>query len=102
MSALARTAGFAILATCAAALPLGAPVVDGQTVPERLIPDTPEYCVHLRERIRDAIRQHSRPPASEGAHLSGEGELMCDRGETRGGILRLRRAMHILMTPATP
>jgi hypothetical protein len=53
------------------------------------------------DRIGQALRAASTPPPLEVVSLSSEGEHMCDDGLTRGGILRLRRALLILeqMTP---
>ena len=37
------------------------------------------------------------PPPQEVTFLSSEGQRMCDQGQTRGGILRLRRALVLMM-----
>jgi hypothetical protein len=59
--------------------------------------DTPEYCGVLMDRIIDITRTTAMPPPTEAAVLSEEGERMCVHGQTRGGILRLRRALAILL-----
>ncbi len=59
--------------------------------------DTPEYCVRLLDRVSNLVRVSPSPPPSDVTRLSAEGQRMCDQGETRGGILRLRRAW-LLMT----
>jgi hypothetical protein len=58
--------------------------------------DTPEYCGVLMDRITDITRTTAMPPPTEAAVLSEEGERMCVHGQTRGGILRLRRALAIM------
>lgn len=69
----------------------------GQAPGERLTTETAEYCAHLGERLREAER--GRPAPREVVRLADEGRLMCDHGEPRRGILRLRRAMQIMMEP---
>jgi hypothetical protein len=58
--------------------------------------DTPEYCGVLMNRITGITRATAAPPPTEVAALSEEGERMCVHGQTRGGILRLRRALEIM------
>jgi hypothetical protein len=59
--------------------------------------DTPEYCDVLMDRITGITRATAQPPPTEAALLSQEGERMCIHGQTRGGILRLRRALEIIL-----
>ena len=68
----------------------------GDSLPEVVTTDTPEYCQKLFIRISEAIHTATAPPPGEVASLSSEGERMCNDGLTRGGILRLRRALLIL------
>jgi hypothetical protein len=58
--------------------------------------DTPEYCGTLMERITVLSKASTMPPPVSVAVLSEEGERMCVHGQTRGGILRLRRALAIM------
>ncbi len=58
--------------------------------------DSPEYCGVLMDRISGITRTTSIPPPTDAAMLSEEGERMCVHGQTRGGILRLRRALEIM------
>jgi hypothetical protein len=58
--------------------------------------DTPEYCGVLMNRISGITRASAVPPPTEVAALSAEGARMCVHGQTRGGILRLRRALEIM------
>jgi hypothetical protein len=48
------------------------------------------------------VRVASSPPPQEVTFLSSEGQRMCDQGQTRGGILRLRRALMLMMQRAGP
>jgi hypothetical protein len=58
--------------------------------------DTAEYCGVLMDRITGMSRATSMPPPMAVAVLSEEGERMCVHGQTRGGIMRLRRALAIM------
>jgi hypothetical protein len=64
--------------------------------PSVVTTDTPEYCQKLFDRIGQEIQTAAAPPPVEVASLSTEGKRMCHDGLTRGGILRLRRALLIL------
>jgi hypothetical protein len=68
---------------------------NGQPAPNEIITDTPQYCLQLLDRLSALERATSDPPA-EVTNLSSEGERMCDLGQTRGGIMRLRRALILL------
>jgi hypothetical protein len=68
----------------------------GGSPPSVVTTDTPEYCQRLVDRISQEIQVASVPPPTEVASLSSEGKRMCNDGLTRGGILRLRRALLIL------
>jgi hypothetical protein len=45
------------------------------------------------------MRELKTPPPADVERLSGEGERLCDAGQTRGGILRLRRAWLLITHP---
>ncbi len=64
--------------------------------------DTPEYCLRLLDRLSDMVHLSPSPPPSEVTVLSTEGQRMCDKGQTRGGILRLRRAWLLMAHPEAP
>ena len=74
----------------------GATPVAGQPPPQRVTSDTPEYCLQLLDRVSELVRVASSPPPQEVTSLSSEGQRMCDQGQTRGGILRLRRALMLM------
>lgn len=99
MSPTSHTAGFAGVATCLGlgVVLLGAVPVAGQSQPQRVTSDTPEYCLKLLDRVSELVRVASAPPPQEVTSLSSEGQRMCDQGQTRGGILRLRRALMMMI-----
>jgi hypothetical protein len=89
----AKTVGcLGLVGVLAAATP-----VAGQPAPQRVTSDTPEYCLRLLDRVSDLVRVATPPPPQEVASLSSEGQRMCDQGHTRGGILRLRRALMLML-----
>ncbi len=53
-----------------------------------LTSDTPAYCAQLARKVADA-----KSTLPEIKKLLTEGRDMCDRGQIRGGIHRLRRAL---------
>ena len=73
--------------------------VSGQAAPQQVTTDTPEYCLQLLDRISELARIAVNPP-QEATSLSAEGQRMCNQGQTRGGILRLRRALVLLRRKA--
>jgi hypothetical protein len=68
-----------------------------QSPPQQVTSDTPEYCLYLLDRVSEMARLAGSPPPAEVIFLSSEGQRMCDQGRTRGGILRLRRALILMM-----
>jgi hypothetical protein len=97
MRPIART-----LSLGAAAVWLGAMPLASQSPPQQVISDTPEYCLHLLDRVSEMLHVAGSPPPQEVAFLSSEGRRMCDQGQTRGGILRLRRALLLMMHQSEP
>ena len=96
----ARHTGFAVLACLGAGLALFAVLpVASQPPPQPVTSDTPEYCLHLLDRVGEMVRRADGPPPQDVTSLSTEGQRMCDQGQTRGGILRLRRALVLMMHP---
>jgi hypothetical protein len=75
----------------------GAMPVVGQAPPQQVTSDTPEYCARLLERISELARTVPGPPPNEVVSLSIEGQRMCKQGQTRGGLVRLRRALALLL-----
>jgi hypothetical protein len=58
--------------------------------------DTPEYCQKLLRRISEMVRVAAVPVSHEASDLTTEGQKMCDHGQTRMGIMRLRSALMIM------
>lgn len=58
--------------------------------------DTPEYCLHLLERVSGLLRLATLPVPREVGDLTTEGQKMCEHGQTRMGIMRLRSALMIM------
>ena len=56
-----------------------------------LTTDTPGYCAQLVRRVTE---RHSTSPDVQ--RLLTEGRDLCDRGQVRGGIRRLRHALVLL------
>jgi len=66
-----------------------------QQAPMEVTTDTPEYCHQLADRVHTLEVASGKPPR-EVSDLSVEGQKMCDHGQTRGGIMRLRQAILIM------
>jgi hypothetical protein len=58
--------------------------------------DTPEYCQKLLHKIGELVRLARVPVSHEASDLTTEGQKMCDHGQTRSGIMRLRSALMIM------
>lgn len=86
-----------VVALGTATLWLGVMPVVGQPAPQQVTSDTPQYCLHLLDRVSEMVRSAGSPPPQEVTSLSSEGQRMCDQGLTRGGILRLRRALLLML-----
>lgn len=92
MTRVVRLYGLAALLLCvSAAWPLSP--LSGQPAPQQVTTDTPQYCLVLLDRVSGLARGLAAPPPPEVTTLSAAGQQMCDRGQTRGGIMRLREAL---------
>jgi hypothetical protein len=89
---MARTIGLGVATAWLVVMPLA-----GQSPPQPVTSDTPEYCLRLLDRVSEMVRVAGSPPPREVTFLSSEGQRMCDQGQTRGGILRLRQALVLMM-----
>jgi hypothetical protein len=76
--------------------PVAAQVDTQQTNPIEITSDTPEYCMHLLDRVTTLLNLASAPVPQNVTDLTIEGHRMCDHGQTRGGIMRLRSALMIM------
>jgi len=68
----------------------------GAQAPAEITSDTPEYCLHLLDRVSALVNVAPAPPPQEVTALSAEGQRMCDHGQIRGGIMRLRHALLLM------
>ena len=66
------------------------------SAPMEVTTDTPEYCQYLQTRLHALVHSASSPPPQEVTDLLADGQRMCEHGQTRGGIMRLRRAMMLV------
>jgi hypothetical protein len=81
----------AVTLLLAAASPMLAGDVRAQERPVIVLTDTMEYCEQLQHRLL------AHPPwPLEVTKLYNEGRMLCDHGEVRGGINRLRQALRML------
>ena len=95
-----RHAGLALATVLTVAFGFDGPTqVVGQSPAQQVTSDTPEYCLQLLDKVSELVRLAPAPPPQDVTRLSSEGQRMCDRGQTRGGILRLRRALVLMMHP---
>jgi hypothetical protein len=76
---------------------LAAGRVSAEVQPVQVTTDTPAYCLQLLDRVSEMVRNASAPPPDEVTDLAAEGQKMCALGEVRGGIMRLRRAVTLLV-----
>ena len=86
----------AALPLLAAQLLSAAPCLAQEPQSFALTSDTPAYCAQLARQVTE---RHSAVPDVQ--RLLAEGRDMCDRGQIRGGIRRLRRAL-VLLHHKTP
>jgi hypothetical protein len=75
---------------------VSAQVGPDQSDPMEITTDTPEYCQKLLTRIGDLVRLATAPVPREANDLTVEGQRMCNHGQTRGGIMRLRTALMLM------
>jgi hypothetical protein len=74
-----------------------------QERPPEVTTDSAAYCTKLYDRVQQLRLASPVPPSREAMDLTAEGQHMCDEGLARGGVMRLRRALHIMLhTPDEP
>ena len=95
MSVMARAAGLVCLASIGLML-LVTFWGGAELPPVQITSDTPAYCSQLLQRVGQLTHVASGAPRQEAANLAGEGKL-CRQGKVRAGILRLRRAVKLMM-----
>ncbi|MEA2739634.1 MAG: hypothetical protein QOH05_2941 [Acetobacteraceae bacterium] len=93
------TAGLLIALGAMATISPGSVSAQDQIVqanPMEVTTDTPEYCLHLLDRVSEMVRLAPDQVPREVTDLTTEGHRMCAHGQTRGGIMRLRSALMIM------
>lgn len=73
---------------------LGASIATAES-PPRMMTDSSEYCNHLNGEMQK-LRNHHRSAGPDAGSLADEGKRMCDNGQYRGGVARLRRALMLM------
>jgi hypothetical protein len=95
MSRLVRTSSVAALIFgLGATIGVNGPAIGEQ--PAAVTSDTPEYCRQLAVRL-DELTTEDRAVPTAVRDLSTAGRTMCDHGLTRGGIMRLRSAIVMML-----
>jgi len=82
--------------------PVAAQLNPNGSPPMEITTDTPEYCQKLLRRITEMVRLATVPVPHEASDLTTEGQKMCDHGQTRMGIMRLRSALMIMERDTSP
>lgn len=67
-----------------------------EDTPSMITTDTPAYCGELLDHLAALVHLSRGPPSDRVLLLSDEGRRMCESGQTRNGIARLRRAIMLL------
>jgi len=95
---------FLSLATCSmiSAASVSAQVNAVPAGPMEITTDTPEYCQKLLNRIGELVRLATAPVPHDATDLTNQGQRMCDHGQTRGGIMRLRSALMLMERGSGP
>jgi hypothetical protein len=70
--------------------------------PMEVTTDTPEYCSQLADRVNSLVEIAATKPPQQVAYLQVEGKRMCEQGQTRGGIMRLRQAILLMKHDGAP
>ena len=87
-----------ILAFCLAGWPdVSEPA--GSSQPARITTDSLSYCRQLAQRVDGLVQAMPRAAPAEALRLRSEGGRLCAKGELRGGLICLRRAVLILRGP---
>ena len=71
-----------------------------QSAPQ-VMTDTPQYCDQLLSRLDAMVHLLAETPSAEITSLSDEGRKLCEQGQARSGIARVRRALVLLKRQET-
>jgi hypothetical protein len=73
----------------------GAPAV-AEDAPAEITSDSLAYCLQLHDRVEQLRQAAPLPPSPTVIELSTEGARMCNGGQARGGVMRLRQAIYLM------
>jgi hypothetical protein len=94
VSAFSRSPWLALSFGAACVLAPRLSPIFAQERPMPVLSDTEAYCDQLQARAVTCLARHP-----ELQRLVDEGRQMCDHGQIRGGIARLRRALNLAAHP---
>lgn len=69
----------------------------GQPPPVVITTDTTAYCRELSDKLAELVRIAPRPPEDEVLNMGTEGRHLCDEGQVRPGLSRLRRGVTVML-----
>jgi hypothetical protein len=92
---------FAVTLSVGLGLLVTAASLADEVTPAEVTTDTPQYCLQLLDQVSAMVRIRASTP-QEVTSLTTDGQRMCDQGKTRGGIMRLRRALVLLRQGGQP
>ncbi|MBS0560548.1 MAG: hypothetical protein JSR21_10885 [Proteobacteria bacterium] len=98
MTLSARITAAAMLISCMVAVSGAQSGSSPDSPPEQITTDTLAYCRELAVRLEKMTGSAALIPATV-LRLSTAGRDMCEQGLTRGGIMRLRKAIVLMMHP---
>lgn len=97
MSPLVRNTGVAGLTTGLGIVLLATVPGVSRAPPAVVTTDTAAYCRELAAKLSELIRIAPRPPEDEVLNMDVEGRNLCEQGQVRGGILRIRRGVTVML-----
>lgn len=97
LSCLVLVVALAVFAVRRAETPAVVPPSPAAEGALRITSDTLAYCQSLRQQVNALMRRDGGTASAEVMHLSATGQRLCAAGEVRGGVLRLRGAVLLLM-----
>ncbi len=68
-----------------------------QSPPAVITTDTVGYCRQLSDKLAELVQIAPRPPETSVFALAGEGRRLCDVGQVRPGIHRLREGVRLML-----
>jgi len=97
LSAFVLAVALAALAVRRTEMPVAGPPPAAAEGPLRITSDTLAYCQNLRAQVNALMRREGGAVSAEVMRLRATGQRLCAEGEIRGGVLRLRGAVLLLL-----